>query len=209
MATLSRTLWSPTIVALPGRRLRPERDVQRDRRQFECDREAQCDGIPAEAHPPVHLPAQQHLQAGHAARKGCRDQCRRHRPKCEPGGISSPPASSQGTIAAHERAKVRPKNVLRGWRFAIEVSLFMVASLCDGLMRVNYVSSWCARSLPAHASGTWLTAISGRPRSRILISTPCSAVWSTIDPASVVVPFGSWVLRSPSNHVDQCESRCP
>ena len=49
----------------------------------------------------------------------------------------------------------------------------------------------------------------GRPKSRILMSTPCRAVWSTIGPERMVSPLSTRVMVNPSNQSDHSLSRCP
>src|SRR5438067_7249506 len=54
-----------------------------------------------------------------------------------------------------------------------------------------------------------VTAIKGRPKSRTLLSKPCSAAWSITEPRITVVPSHSWVRLSPSNQAAHRVSRCP
>src|ERR671917_2806256 len=62
---------------------------------------------------------------------------------------------------------------------------------------------------PSLVRSILLTATRGKPRSRTLASTPCSATWSTISPDSMASPFSRLVICSPSNQSDQSPSRCP
>src|SRR6266700_2977820 len=72
-------------------------------------------------------------------------------------------------------------------------------------------SSWCTReldllSLPVSVR---VSERRGRPKSRILMSTPCRAVWSTTGPERMVSPLSTMVMVNPSNHSDHSLSRYP
>src|SRR5437762_13876411 len=67
-------------------------------------------------------------------------------------------------------------------------------------------SSFC----PFHLfESSCVTAIKGRPKSRTLLSKPCSAAWSITEPRMTVVPSLSCVRLSPSNQAAHRASRCP
>ena len=74
------------------------------------------------------------------------------------------------------------------------------------LVKLRRVQSWG----PTRVGGsTRATEIKVTPRSRILLSIPCSSAWSEMTAVRLVVPSDSWVkVRSP-NQGAQYWSRCP
>jgi hypothetical protein len=55
---------------------------------------------------------------------------------------------------------------------------------------------------------TVVIASNGKPRSRILINTPCSAAWSDNGPRSTAWLLASLLMVMLSNQADQVGARC-